>query len=316
MEAESAPLSAAERQRLLLEISDDVLGHGPIERFLADDTVTEIMVNSDQPIYVERNGLLERTESRFVSAGSPAPGDRAHRQPGRPAHRRVVAHGRRPPADGSRVNAIIPPLAVDGPVLTIRKFAASPTRWPTSIKFGTLSPRTCQPPVRPASTGKLNILVTGGTGTGKTTMLNVLSSFIPDNERVVTIEDAVELQLRQHHVVRLESPPAQHRGQGRGRHPRPGTQRAAHATRPHHRGRGPRRRGARHAPGHEHRPRGLDLDRARQLARVTRWPASRRWCSWRASTCRPGPSGSRWPRPSTSSSTSPGCATAAGGSPR
>ena len=151
MEAESAPLSAAERQRLVAEISDDVLGHGPIERFLADDTVTEIMVNSDQPIYVERNGRLERTESRFVSQ------DHLRR-----VIERIVSQvGRRIDesspmvdarlADGSRVNAIIPPLAVDGPVLTVRKFAREPYQVADLIKFGTLVARDRQPARRPAS---------------------------------------------------------------------------------------------------------------------------------------------------------------------
>jgi pilus assembly protein CpaF len=213
MEAESAPLSAAERQRLVAEISDDVLGHGPIERFLADDTVSEIMVNSDQPIYVERSGRLERTESRFVSQ------DHLRR-----VIERIVGQvGRRIDesspmvdarlADGSRVNAIIPPLAVDGPVLTVRKFAREPFQVADLIKFGTLSPSTANL-LQACVAGKLNILVTGGTGTGKTTMLNVLSSFIPDTERVVTIEDAVELQLRQHHVVRLEARPPNIEGKG------------------------------------------------------------------------------------------------------
>lgn len=213
MDAESAPLSATERQRLVAEISDDVLGHGPIERFLADDTVTEIMVNSDQPIYVERSGRLERTESRFVSQ------DHLRRV----IERIVSGVGRRIDesspmvdarlADGSRVNAIIPPLAVDGPVLTVRKFAREPYQVTDLIKFGTLSPGTAGM-LRACVAGKLNILVTGGTGTGKTTMLNVLSSFIPDSERVVTIEDAVELQLRQHHVVRLEARPQNIEGKG------------------------------------------------------------------------------------------------------
>ena len=213
MAEESAPLSAAERQRLVTEISDDVLGHGPIERYLADDTVTEIMVNSDSPIYVERNGKLERTESRFVS--------QEHLR--RVIERIVSQVGRRIDesspmvdarlSDGSRVNAVIPPLAVDGPVLTIRKFAREPLRVDDLIGFGTLTSETAAL-LSACVLGRLNVLVTGGTGTGKTTLLNVLSGFIPDSERVVTIEDAVELQLHQHHVVRLESRPANIEGKG------------------------------------------------------------------------------------------------------
>ncbi len=213
MDEETIPLSADERQRLVAEIGDDILGYGPIERFLADDTVTEIMVNSDEPIYVERNGRLERTESRFVSQ------DHLRR-----VIERIVSQvGRRIDesspmvdarlADGSRVNAIIPPLAVDGPVLTVRKFSREPLRVADLIGFGTLSADTATL-LSACVAGRLNILVTGGTGTGKTTLLNVLSSFIPDNERVVTIEDAVELQLHQHHVVRLESRPANIEGKG------------------------------------------------------------------------------------------------------
>jgi pilus assembly protein CpaF len=213
MEEESAPLSPAERQRLVAEISDDVLGHGPIERFLSDDTVTEIMVNSDSPIYIERAGVLERTESRFVS--------QEHLR--RVIERIVGQVGRRIDesspmvdarlADGSRVNAVIPPLAVDGPVLTVRKFAREPFQVADLIAFGTFTPEAAAL-LSACVIGKLNVLVTGGTGTGKTTLLNVLSSFIPENERVVTIEDAVELQLHQHHVVRLESRPSNIEGKG------------------------------------------------------------------------------------------------------
>jgi pilus assembly protein CpaF len=213
MDEETAPLSAVERQRLVAEISDDVLGHGPIERFLADDTVTEIMVNSDSPIYVERDGVIERTESRFVS--------QEHLR--RVIERMVSQVGRRIDEsspmvdarlpDGSRVNAVIPPLAVDGPVLTVRKFSRDPFQVADLIAFGTLTPEAAAL-LSACVVGRLNVLVTGGTGTGKTTMLNVLSSFIPDYERVVTIEDAVELQLHQHHVVRLESRPANIEGKG------------------------------------------------------------------------------------------------------
>jgi pilus assembly protein CpaF len=213
MDEETAPLSAAERQRLVAEISDDVLGHGPIERYLADRSVTEIMVNSDSPIYVERDGLLERTESRFVSQEHLRRViERIVSQVGRRIDESSPMVDARLP-DGSRVNAVIPPLAVDGPVLTVRKFAREPFQVADLIGFGTLTPETAAL-LSACVVGRLNVLVTGGTGTGKTTLLNVLSGFIPDNERVVTIEDAVELQLHQHHVVRLESRPANIEGKG------------------------------------------------------------------------------------------------------
>jgi pilus assembly protein CpaF len=210
---EGAPLSGAERQSLVAGIADDILGYGPIERFLADPTVTEVMVNSDRPIYVERGGKLERTQSRFVSE--------EHLK--RVIERIVGQIGRRIDEsspmvdarllDGSRVNAIIPPLAVDGPALTIRKFSKDPYQSDDLIRFGTMTPEIVAI-LSACVRGRLNFLVTGGTGTGKTTMLNVLSSFIPTDERVVTIEDAVELQLHQDHVVRLEARPPNIEGRG------------------------------------------------------------------------------------------------------
>ena len=207
------PLSAAERERIAEEISEDILGYGPIQRFLDDREVTEIMVNSTNPIFVERAGKISRTTSRFSSE-----------EHLRQVIERIVASvGRRVDEaspmvdarlpDGSRVNAIIPPLAVDGPALTIRKFAADPYGVDDLIHFKTMT--------RPMATllaacveGKLNILISGGTGSGKTTLLNVMSSFVPANERIVTIEDSVELQLLQEHVVRLESRPANIEGKG------------------------------------------------------------------------------------------------------
>ncbi len=213
MEAGGAPLSSQERQRLVAEISLDILGHGPIERFLADPTVTEVMVNADQPIYIERAGKLERTNTRFMS----------HDHLRRVIERIVSQVGRRVDesspmvdarlADGSRVNAVIPPLAVDGPALTIRKFSRDPFQVHDLVRFGTLTNEVAAL-LSACVKGKLNVLVTGGTGTGKTTMLNVVSSFIPTDERVVTIEDAVELQLHQPHVVRLESRPPNIEGKG------------------------------------------------------------------------------------------------------
>lgn len=210
---EQLALSTAERNRLIDDIGADVLGYGPLEPLLADDSVTEIMVNRFDQLYIERNGRLTETHHRFT---------------GEPQLRRVIERivsrvGRRIDEssplvdarlqDGSRVNAIIPPLAVNGSSLTIRKFAATPYTVEDLVAFGTLT-REVATVLDAAVRAKLNILVSGGTGTGKTTMLNVLSGFIPSDERIITIEDAVELQLQQEHVVRLESRPPNIEGRG------------------------------------------------------------------------------------------------------
>ncbi|MDH5289161.1 MAG: CpaF family protein, partial [Acidimicrobiia bacterium] len=209
----SALLDAAERARLVSLIIDDVLGYGPIEPLLADPTVSEVMVNGTDAIYVERRGRIELTPYRFRSAD--------HLK--QVIVRIAASMGRRIDesspmvdarlADGSRVNAVIPPLAVDGPVLTIRKFAADTMTAEDLVSRGSLS-RPALALVAAAVKGKLNILVSGGTGTGKTTFLNVLSTFIPAGDRIVTIEDAVELKLRQRHVIRLETRVANIEGKG------------------------------------------------------------------------------------------------------
>ena len=213
IEAEQVPLTAEERARLVAELTDDVLGYGAIERYLADPSITEVMVNSTDGIYVERDGRLEHTASRYLS----------QEQLRQVIDRIVSAVGRRIDesspmvdarlADGSRVNAVIPPLAVDGPVLTIRKFSPHVYGHEQLVEKGTMTPEIVNL-LWAAVQGRLNVLVTGGTGTGKTTMLNVLSSFIPEDQRIVTIEDAVELRLRQHHVIRLESRPPNIEGKG------------------------------------------------------------------------------------------------------
>jgi len=213
MEGESAPLTTEERQQLVDAIADDVLGHGPIERFLADPTVSEIMVNADGPIYVERNGKLEPTTARFFSLEHVRRViERIVGQVGRRIDESSPMVDARLP-DGSRVNAVIPPLAVDGPSLTIRKFSKDPFRVEDLISFGTFTPDVAAL-LAGCVQGRLNVLVTGGTGSGKTTLLNVLSGAIPSDERIVTIEDAVELQLRRAHVVRLEARPANIEGKG------------------------------------------------------------------------------------------------------
>ncbi|MCY1674066.1 CpaF family protein [Pseudarthrobacter sp. SL88] len=213
VDEEQVPLTSAERQRLIREIIDDVLGHGPIQRFLEDPSVTEVMVNRFDQVYIERAGKLTLTDTKFAS-------DEALR---RVIERIVSKVGRRIDessplvdarlADGSRVNAIIPPLAVNGPALTIRKFGGDALTVDKLIAFGSLSPEMAEL-LQACVLARMNIIVSGGTGTGKTTLLNALSSFIPTSDRIVTIEDAVELQLQQDHVVRLESRPANIEGKG------------------------------------------------------------------------------------------------------
>jgi pilus assembly protein CpaF len=207
LESDRAPLSPAERQRLLDDISEDVLGYGPLEAFLADDDVSEIMVTGTRPIYVERAGKLYATGTRFMFD------DHLRRlierivgQVGRRIDESSPMVDARLP-DGSRVNAVVPPLSLDGPTLTIRKFAKDPFTAKDLVRLHTLSAPLAEL-LHLCVVGRMSMLVTGGTGTGKTTMLNVLSSFIPADERIVTIEDSAELQLHQEHVVRLESRPA------------------------------------------------------------------------------------------------------------
>jgi pilus assembly protein CpaF len=210
---QDAPLSEAERQALVHEVSNDIMGYGPIAEFLADDTVTEVMVNSTEAIYVERDGQLHRTSARFLSvAHLRRIIDRIVGEIGRRIDESSPMVDARLP-DGSRVNAVIPPLSVDGPALTIRKFARDPFQVDDLISFGTLTAEVADM-LEACVRGRLNILVSGGTGTGKTTLLNVLSSFVPSNQRIVTIEDAVELQLHQEHKVRLESRPSNIEGKG------------------------------------------------------------------------------------------------------
>ena len=213
MSSQDRPISNADRNRLTQEISDDILGYGPIEPFLRDEAVSEVMVNGPDSIYLEKDGKLMKANAQF--------GDEAHVR--RTIDKIVSRIGRRVDEsspmvdarlpDGSRVNAVIPPLAVDGSSLTIRKFAADPLTSDDLIAFGTLSERSVEF-IEACVRGRLNIIVSGSTGAGKTTTLNVLSSFIPEDERIVTIEDAAELQLKQDHVVRLESRPANIEGRG------------------------------------------------------------------------------------------------------
>ncbi|MGI9622732.1 MAG: ATPase, T2SS/T4P/T4SS family [Acidimicrobiales bacterium] len=210
---EDARISDTEREQLTAELLNDVLRHGPIEPFLDDDGVSEIMVNGLATIYVERSGKLTRTTSQFLTeAHLRQVIERIVSKVGRRIDESSPMVDARLP-DGSRVNAVIPPLAVDGPSLTIRKFSKEALRVQDLIGFGTLSPSSVAF-LEACVRGRMNVLVSGGTGTGKTTLLNVLSHFIPEEERIVTLEDAVELQLRQEHLVRLESRPPNVEGKG------------------------------------------------------------------------------------------------------
>ncbi len=211
--AQDRPLSNSDRLRVTQEIRDDILGYGPIDPYLRSPDVTEVMVNGYDSVFVERHGRLEPVDARFA--------DEAHLR--RTIDKIVSRIGRRVDeaspmvdarlADGSRVNAVVPPLAVDGSALTIRKFAADPYTATDLVRFGSFSSQTKEF-LEACVRGRLNIIVSGSTGAGKTTTLNVLSSFIPTDERIVTIEDAAELQLHQDHVVRLESRPANIEGKG------------------------------------------------------------------------------------------------------
>jgi pilus assembly protein CpaF len=213
LDREEILLSGQEKAQIIQQIGDSILGLGPLEPFIRDPDVTEVMVNNTDTIYVERAGKIYWTGAKFFN----------EEQLRRTIDKIVGRVGRRIDEaspyvdarlpDGSRVNAIIPPLALDGPVLTIRKFAAEPFQVPDLISFGTFTPGLAEF-LDKCVQGRVNMIVSGGTGAGKTTTLNVLSSFIPDDERIITIEDAAELRLQQPHVVRLESRPPNIEGRG------------------------------------------------------------------------------------------------------
>jgi pilus assembly protein CpaF len=210
---ENIILSRVERQRLFEQIVAEILGFGPIEPFLADETITEVMVNGPKNIYIERAGKIVRTTAQFES------NDHVMRIIDRivaPLGRRIdeaqpYVDARLP--DGSRVNAVIPPISLIGPTITIRKFFKIPLTVEQIIANGTITPEAIEF-LKACVIARLNMLVSGGTGSGKTTLLNILSGFIPEDERIVTIENAAELQLRQEHVVTLESRPPNIEGRG------------------------------------------------------------------------------------------------------
>ncbi|HEX9851499.1 MAG TPA: CpaF family protein [Woeseiaceae bacterium] len=210
---ESAPLSLRQRQAVVKRIEDEVMGLGPLEPLLADATISDILVNGHDTIFVERRGKLERTNLRFT--------DHSHLM--NTIDRIVSAVGRRIDEsspmvdarlkDGSRINAIIPPLALDGAILSIRRFAVERLTMDNLISLGTVTADVARV-LSAIVKSRLNVLISGGTGAGKTTMLNILSGFIPERERIVTIEDSAELQLQQPHVVRLETRPPNIEGKG------------------------------------------------------------------------------------------------------
>lgn len=210
---EATPLSASDRKRVVAEIVDDIMGLGPIEPLLREPGITEVMVNGPKSVYVEREGKLFASHVQFLDEGHLRRTiDKIVGRVGRRIDESQPYVDARLP-DGSRINAVIPPVAVDGPMLTVRKFATDPYTVGNLISFGTFSESVAQF-LDACVRGRMNLLVSGGTGTGKTTTLNVLSSFIPPDERIVTIEDAAELKLRQPHIVRLEYRPPNIEGKG------------------------------------------------------------------------------------------------------
>lgn len=213
IEQESLNMTNNQKKKIKEELLDEIIGFGPITALLADKNVTEIMVNGPNHVYIEQQGKLVLTDAKFKNDNHVM---HVIKKIVAPIGRRIdesspMVDARLP--NGSRVNAIIPPLAIDGPSITIRKFAEDPFKVEDLINFGTLSSKMAEL-LKHCVEGRLNIVVSGGTGSGKTTTLNVLSSFIPDAERIVTIEDAAELQLSQIHVVRLETRPSNIEGKG------------------------------------------------------------------------------------------------------
>src|SRR5262252_8308940 len=213
LQRDETPMTSADRARVAQEVADDILGHGPLEPYLRDPEVSEIMVNGHDQIYVEREGRLHPVDAAFADEGHLRRTiDKVVARVGRRVDEASPMVDARLP-DGSRVNAVVPPVALDGSLLTIRKFAADPFTLDDLVSFGTMTPQVAEL-LHVCVRGRLNMVIGGGTGSGKTTTLNVLSSFVPADERIITIEDAAELQLRQAHVLRLESRPENLEGRG------------------------------------------------------------------------------------------------------
>jgi pilus assembly protein CpaF len=260
---EGASISRADELTIMREVADEIVGYGPIEPLLNDDEVTEVMVNAADRVFYEKAGVLYLSERTFR--------DDDHimlliDKIVSPLGRRIdesspMVDARLP--DGSRVNAIIPPLSIQGPSLTIRKFSKRPYTEDDLIRFGTVTPGMMDL-LRACVASKLNVLVSGGTGTGKTTFLNVLSSYISNRERIVSVEDPAELRLQQDNWVSLETRPPNI--EGRGQVTQRDLVRNAHASRPDRRRRVPRGRSVRHASSNEHGSRRFADDGARKLA--------------------------------------------------
>ena len=214
LDESNVPLTSEQRRKLIREVGHEVFGLGPLEPLLQDPSISDILVNRHDRIYIERRGRIERTKARFKDAG--------HLM--RIIEKIVSAVGRRVDestplvdarlADGSRVNVIVPPLALDGPCLSIRRFAVDPLQTEDLVANGTLTAELV-PLLRGIVVARLNAVISGGTGSGKTTLLNVLSGYVPEEERIITVEDSAELQLQQAHVVRLETRPPNIEGRGR-----------------------------------------------------------------------------------------------------
>jgi len=211
--SESLPLSRVDREKLVMEVQDEVFGLGPLEILMMDDTITDILINTHSSVYIERHGKLEKTDVSFRNdAHLMQIIDKIVSKVGRRIDESSPMVDARLP-DGSRVNAIIPPLALDGPIVSIRRFGAQPLTMRDLIESNSI-PEQIAEVMRGCVIAKLNILVSGGTGAGKTTLLNCLSNYVPEQERIVTIEDSAELKLQQAHVVRLETRPPNIEGTG------------------------------------------------------------------------------------------------------
>jgi pilus assembly protein CpaF len=262
---ERLALNAAEVEGLIDDLVDEMVGLGPLEPLLKDPTVSDILINGHENCFVERAGKLVQENIPFK--------DEAHLL--RVVNKIVAAVGRRIDEsqpmcdarmlDGSRFNAAIRPVGVDGPLVSIRKFSKNKLGLHKLVEFGALTQPMAEV-LAAAVFARITTIISGGTGTGKTTMLNALSAFISEDERLITIEDAAELQLQQPHVARMETQTGKCRGGRRNQAARPRQERASHASRSCDPRRVPRRRGIRHAAGHEHRPRRLDGDNSRQHA--------------------------------------------------
>ena len=264
LDDERVPMTTAEQSRIVEEVLDEVLGLGPLEPLLKEPSISDILVNRYDKVFIERNGKLSESPVRFKDDGHLLHIiEKIVSQVGRRIDEaQPIVDARL--QDGSRVNAIIPPLALDGPCLSIRRFGRHVVTQEEMLEYNTLTPGMLRF-LAACVQSKSTILISGGTGSGKTTMLNALSRFIPEEERIVTIEDTAELQLQQRHVVKFETRPPNLNKEGginqrillrTALRMRPG---------PHHRGRVPRGRSAGHAAGHEHGRRGIHEHGARQL---------------------------------------------------